>query len=181
MTVVAGIFDREISTTWMRADTRACSQSEINQAPVDKITCHGLALVGVCGGWAVDRWARRVCPELSPGEEDVLAYLEALADSWASWSDRHGLDSNHEGVTFRSGDLLVGTPSGLWAIGCDHSIMPMGEFAASGSGGAVARGALHALAGWTNPEVRLRRAIEAACAMETGCGGMGELFVVGAP
>jgi ATP-dependent protease HslVU (ClpYQ) peptidase subunit len=179
VTVIAAIHDPRTGRAWMQADTRAVAGSAIVSSTVQKVARHGLALIGGSGPAAITGFVRRRAPDLEPGQ-DVEDYLERLSDAWVEWSAHNGLDTVHDGRTFREGDLLVATPYGLWGIGGDRSIAQHDGYMAIGSGYCEAMGALYATRA-CDPEFRLRVAIEAACLLDTGCAGMGELFEVQAP
>ncbi|HWR98296.1 MAG TPA: hypothetical protein VN317_07710 [Candidatus Methanoperedens sp.] len=79
--------------------------------------------------------------------------------------------------------FLVANRAGIFYVGPDMSVTPVERYFAIGSGAQFALGALHALHGTRiGAEALARRAVEAAIAFDTYCGGEVQIFrVAGGP
>ncbi len=85
---------------------------------------------------------------------------------------------NDKGVESAWQSVLVGVDGQVFEVGSDFSCLPVSiAYTAAGSGMHFALGSLWATAtldGWT-PQRRLENAIQAAIAMDLGCGGQSEV------
>ena len=76
--------------------------------------------------------------------------------------------------------FLVANAAGIFYVGPDMSVTKVERYFAIGSGAQFALGALHALHGTRiGAEALARRAVEAAIAFDTYCGGEVQIFRVG--
>lgn len=101
---------------------------------------------------------------------DVFALATAIrdvlkADGWHPTGDKGEAEDFGQRVIFAA-------PEGIWDSDGSFNLVPWpsGELCARGSGCEIALGAAHALRG-RPPQDRVRAALDAACAINTGCGG----------
>ncbi len=125
-----------------------------------KVGVLGDAVVGWIGSPLWGSFVRAWNDELSD-----LESVERFAEAWWDWARLRGHGAMH-GLTYViDGFFLIGTPSGgLFEVTSDAAVCRHTEYAAIGSGGAVALGALFS-------GERSGMAVSAAIAHGPHCGG----------
>lgn len=143
-----------------------------------KIRRVGSALVS-CAGWALydnildDFLSARRPPALTTKQSIFRFFLKL----WADLQDKYPFVN--EQCTERDspfGDLdasfLVANRKGIFKVSSDTSVSEFREYAAIGSGGDYAYGAMHCLYdGERNPRTIAQRAVEAGIEFDAYCGG----------
>lgn len=165
MTVIAATISEGGHVT-MAADSRTCMGSEYLDGNV-KAWRLGAALVGVAGGSALYVTTKhfRHLSETAKSDE-IAGWCAHLYTALRDAALAHGqVYRNQDGTESLNMQVLVATRCGLWVIHTDGSVCLIPRtWHAIGSGGAEARGALHL-------GVTPARAVHAAIALDSGCGG----------
>lgn len=198
MTVIAAYYDEHRGECWMGADTVSWVDGlTVRSQP--KVDVKGYALVGVCGlsvthralrtfgplgplGLAQCGWpARRASgePVSLTGDLHAQMYAEALSSHWLEWMRERGHEqTSDKGLRSVPGQMLLGTPWGLWRIGGAGDVVRVVEpYAAIGAGCLVAMGALHAchITG-VSRHTAVGLAVQAAALHDDQCGGGCEVW-----
>jgi ATP-dependent HslUV protease subunit HslV len=143
---------------------------------VRRVGAHFLATTG----WGLyenildDVLARRPNPKLGSREQIFAFFLRLWSDLHKKYSFVDDQIDDKESGPFGNLDstFIVAGPSGIHYVGPDMSVTEVRHYFAIGSGAQFALGALHALFGTKlDAETIARRAVEAAVAFDTYCGG----------
>jgi ATP-dependent protease HslVU (ClpYQ) peptidase subunit len=183
VSIIAALWFGNGRGTWIGSDTAVCSDS-IRQAFGPKWAVRPPWAIGVAGHLRAANVLFRGADGLLQGLADphefalrVRAHLQADGFRDAA-AERGPLDLSQI--------VMLAHPDGVWSIGADFSVLPVpaGTLWAEGSGREVALGAGHALLqagfGADGGEV-LRRALEAAIALDITCGGEAWVCALAAP
>ncbi len=186
MSVILALCDPARGATWIGSDTMAMSGSLRLDCGAKWILQDGWA-AGIAGYLRsanlleADK-ARLLAGLAGPGDFVDRARALFRADGYREETDEHGPPNLGQA-------MLLATAGRAWMIGGDFSVadVPPGLLWAEGSGRELAIGAGHALARLPappRPEEIARRALEAALALDTTCGGalwLAELAATPAP
>lgn len=155
--------------TWLGGDRRTTTEAEV-------LSDHHLK-------WLVeDGWALGIAGDARAGALGQRAGLFDRLGNDPAWSIATTLRKALQADGWHTKDnagarcfdicMLIASAGGVWAaFDCLTPIaMPAGQFVAIGSGRQLAMGAAHALRG-RSPRQVVRRAVEAAIAHDTACGG----------
>lgn len=175
MTVIAGLIDPR-GGAWLAADS-ASSGSDGRLWTVSKIVRRPVgdsaALLGSAGDHRLTGILRTICfPEGGPNpssDEDCDAWAQAVADAITEQAlDARPPVTDDQGLL--DGYALLGHAGRLWVLftSCAERVE---QYAAIGSGGDYALGALDALhvATSIDPQRALRIACQSACRHHEGC------------
>jgi len=175
VTVVVGLVEH--GRVWMASDSFAFdghqvlrpNPHKVRRLPIDA----GQAVIfGTCGAVSLAQTALyrlKIDAAPDPADDDdcdewaynIAAALAGLARDTNTTTDKDAMD----------GAALFAWRHRLWHV-TDHCALPVAGFTAIGSGCEVALGALDVLHDLSDqdPESKVRRAVEAACRWEGGCG-----------
>lgn len=134
---------------------------------VKKVWACGSALVGFAGPTALSSVVESFHGlRVQATSDEIDEWCAALFDALRTRAIAHGqVYRQHDGTDSLDASFLVATLHGLWSINTDGAVLRIPRnWHAIGSGGAAARGALHV-------GVSAALAVEAACALDSGCGG----------
>jgi len=166
VTCVVGLEDDD--RVWLGADSLGVAgyAKTIRRDP--KIFRRGPYLIAFAGSYRVGQLLRWKIDRTGPEPGTDLAEFMAT-----NFIDDVHLVLRKGGVTLRSGQLdgvsfMVGLYGRLFVVDCDFQIgEPVCGYDAIGSGADIAIGAIHVLPN-LEPQVRVRRALEAAAAHNAG-------------
>lgn len=170
MTVIAAAF-QDGSDYAIAAD----SQGEVDGERITgivKVHRWGPVLFGGWGTSAQVHRGRRWLLGWDP-PADMNALSEIVRALYDALCERVGPAGNAEVVNIGAGFLFVG-PWGILRMDYAGAVHDAGRQAAGGSGGLVATGAMWVLGrafGPPDPRARVLLGVEAAIALDTGCGG----------
>lgn len=162
MTCIAAVTDGK--TVWMGGDSLTEKGWNHDVCVDGKVFHRDEMLIGCCGdkrfGQLV-RYALAVPP--LPAGECIPTYLATVfMKALRGCFEEHGFQQKRDDRQNSDGDMLIGIRGRLFRVSGWYSFCEMAaEYAAIGSGGEVASGALYATKG-QNPEPRLLTALEAA-------------------
>lgn len=178
MTVIAAVHQN--GETWIGSDsqrewagTRLIAGDKLIEVPQ-------LGIVAVSGNSKAQRLIRGNLTRLSgaASPDAAAAAIRQILDDdkWAHMSAHDGKGPADYGLS-----MVLATPDAVYLVASDFLVQPMEEreLLAIGSGGEYAMGAGEALR-WSDPETRVRAAVEAAIKWDTGCGGPAHIRRVGA-
>lgn len=173
MTVIAGIIDKNrgviasdtFGTGWINTDPYGSKVIRVFD---------GVA-IGYCGTYVLDRWARRsfgpvMGKKARLWRDDLEAFQEVLEDAWDEWQVFNANRGDWKATT--GGNCLVVVPGAIFELQSDGSVLPCERrYAAIGSGGYHAMGALAAMPNNMTLVNRAKKAVEIAIEHSPGCGG----------
>lgn len=173
MSVIVVLRASDGCSTWIGSDTLV-SGGSLKQDYGPKWVLRKPWAVGVAGHLRTVNLIERNIVELVGNLKD--AYEFALRARDAMKADGYHGNTDERGPVGFGGTLILASPAGAWAIGSDFSITPIspGTAWAEGSGRELSLGAIHALQSLETvlaPDDILRRAIDAAMALDVNCGG----------
>jgi ATP-dependent protease HslVU (ClpYQ) peptidase subunit len=173
MSVIAVLRTSDGSSTWVGSDTLVCNGC-LKQDFGPKWIVHEPWAIGVAGHLRTVNLIERNIETLAGGLKDAYEFASRARD--AMKSDGYHGDTDERGPIGFGGTLVLASAAGAWVIGSDFSITPIAPGAAwaEGSGREIALGAIHALQSLQvrlAPDDILRRAIDAAMALDMNCGG----------
>jgi ATP-dependent protease HslVU (ClpYQ) peptidase subunit len=177
MTCIATIVDN--GNVWMACDQQVSgSYKAIN--PGLKVFTSGDFIIGVSGMARIANLLRhsleppRRHPDVDLGKFMATEFVNAMRICL----HQGGQLENDKGIESAWQSVLVGVDGRVFDVGPNFSCLPVSTpYMAAGSGMHFAFGSLWATAtldGWT-PQRRLENAIQAAIAMDIGCGGVAEV------
>lgn len=174
MTVIAAIVNDE--GAFMASDSRVCRGAEYLDGIV-KVHRYGLSLIGNSGYNHFDDCIRRVWPTVSREHdaEDIESFCRVLARSLMD----HRQQTAPPGEDPHWCSVLIATLHGIFRVDAAGAVVKVPRsWDADGSGGSEARAVL-----WSasmrlvnrsvrrSPEALLKTAVDAAVALDSGCGG----------
>jgi ATP-dependent protease HslVU (ClpYQ) peptidase subunit len=173
MSVIVVLRTSDGRSTWVGSDTLVCG-GNLKQDYGPKWIVHAPWAIGVAGHLRTVNLIERNVEALTGNLKD--AYEFALRARDVMKSDGYQSDTEERGPAGFGGTLILTNATGAWVIGSDFSITAVspGTAWAEGSGREIALGAIHALQSLEAPHAPddiLRRAIDAAMALDINCGG----------
>lgn len=174
MSIIAAMTCSRTGATWIGCDTLMCSAS-LRQIVGPKWVVRAPWALGVAGHLR----ALNLFQHHAPALLGDLAHPFELAGRARELLKADGFTTESEdgvGPIVYGQMLILARPGEVWSVAADFSVVAIepGRLWAEGSGRELAIGAAHALvelgAGLAAEQV-VRRAVEAAIALETSCGG----------
>ena len=170
MTVICAMRDEARGVTILGCNSRSLVGSVV--LPADRSKWH------VFGHWACGLTGAGVTTDAVLARRDRFPHdtddAFAVATFIRKCLTKLELGEEEDGARdYDISGLLVHRSGRLFDMDANLSLEEMNEgaFWASGSGGRVALGASHALGPEVGPEARVRRCVEAAIALDSGCPG----------
>lgn len=170
MTCIIGLKDNKQIV--MGSDSRIMSGNFIFNSNSNKIIEFENMLIGFCGSCRIHDTINSsfVMPDNSAGKSDlqylqstfVNAIRECLECAKTSFVEENSTASMDKSA------LLILYHDKFYTVECDYSILEYSDFVAIGSGSDFALGALEVTKG-LEPELRVTKALEAACKFNAGC------------
>ncbi|MGQ9369044.1 hypothetical protein [Azospirillum sp. ST 5-10] len=176
MTIIAAITSPSRQSTWIASDTLLIAGS-MRQFGRPKWVVRPPWAAGVAGHLRTINLIEDAADEffggLADGPAGVSEFTRRLRQRLKA-EEYRGTEEGPGPLDFGQA-ILLARPDGVWAVGCDFSIMPVpaDHLAAEGTGREYAVGAAFALATHAalSRRERLAVAVETAMAFDIGCGG----------
>ena len=173
MSVIVVLRASDGRSTWVGSDTLICG-GNLKQDYGPKWVIRAPWAIGVAGHLRTVNLIEQNIEGLTGNLKG--AYEFALRAREIMKSDGYQGDPEERGPVAFGGTLILTNSTGAWVIGSDFSITTIspGTAWAEGSGREIALGAIHALQSLQTvlaPDDVLRRAIDAAMALDINCGG----------
>jgi len=154
---------------WVAGDSAATVEGDyiICSRADEKVFINDMMIMGFCGSFRIGQLLRYSLdvPEQSTKTEDMSFMVNDFVDAVRQVQKEKGSASKENDLESHESSFIVGYRGKIYVIEEDYQVArPLDNFAAVGSGAAVALGALYATKNTLNlsPENRLRLALEAA-------------------